>query len=264
MTAKHCECKFPFVGKPISHQDYQELFNPIEYLKFLEASFPSQAWPRHFLQCHHESFQMVPEGVKVLDFGAGPVILSTISAATKASEIVLADFSDANLAALRQWLHGDSQAFDWLPYFRYVVQELEGKGEQETKERQDLVRNVVKDVVHCDINNDPPLDGGYNQMYDVVVCSLVLEGASNSRQEYRSNASHLAKLVKPGGSLFLYSVENKNGFYSFGNRRLPNIHICNECWLSAFTDAGFAKTVIKTAPTTDPNRQYRFLHCRRI
>ena len=70
---------------------------------------------KHTLRCYHEAFQTIPHGVTVLDYGAGPVIMSTISAATKASEIVLSDYTDSNRIALRQWLDGERAAFDWSP-----------------------------------------------------------------------------------------------------------------------------------------------------
>ena len=97
-----------------------------------------------------------------MDYGCGPVIANTISAAAKASSIVLSDFTPNNRKALRQWLNIDSAAFDWSPYFKYVVRDMEGKGEQEVKERQELVCKLVKAVVHCDITQDPPIDPDYN------------------------------------------------------------------------------------------------------
>ena len=80
------------------------------------------------------------------------------------------------------------------------------------KERESKVRQLVKAVVHCDVTKDPPIEQGYDTLYDVVICSLVLEGASSSPEEYKSNFIHLSSLVKPGGSLLLYGVENQVGF----------------------------------------------------
>ena len=150
MAATGCDCRFKdSLGARLS---LQELFKPSEYLKFLEAGFSSQnAWPLHSLQCLHESFQSVPNGVKVLDFGAGPVMLSTISAATKASEIVLADYSEANLASLRQWLQNDLQAFDWSPLRRPGARGArrsgngrEGKTSSATRKRRCPLRHYAR------------------------------------------------------------------------------------------------------------------------
>ena len=101
---------------------------------------------QHTLRCYHETFQTLPNGLKVLDYGSGPVLFAAISAATKASEIVLAEYADKNCEALRQWLNEDSAAFDWSPHFKFVVQELEGKGEAEVKERQEQVCSMY---IHC-------------------------------------------------------------------------------------------------------------------
>ena len=203
---------------------------------------------------------MVPDGVRVLDYGAGPVIVFAISAATKASEIVLADYTEENLGFLRQWLGNDPDAFDWSPYFQYIVQELEGKEEKEVKERQDQVRKLVKAVVHCDITRDPPIEKGYDGLYDVVMCSLVMEGASSTTDEYCSNVARLARLVKPGGSIFYYGVENKTGFYSIGDRNFQNVHVPEELALKAFREAGFDNITLKLGQdATDPNIAFRFI-----
>ena len=58
----------------------------------------------HTLRCYHEAFKELPNGLTVLDYGAGPSILPTISASTKANEIVLSDYADQNCKALQQWL----------------------------------------------------------------------------------------------------------------------------------------------------------------
>ena len=76
--------------------------------------------------------------------------------------------------ALHQWLAGDREAFDWSPYFGYVVKELEGNGEEEVAKRQTLVRNLVKAVVKCDLTQDPPIEPGYEQPYDVVMSSFCI------------------------------------------------------------------------------------------
>ena len=69
----------------------------------------------------------------------------------------------------------------WSPYFSRVVKDLEGKGEREMEERQKLVRSLVKAVVHCDVTQDPPIAGGYDRDYDVVVSSLCAESVAQTR-----------------------------------------------------------------------------------
>ena len=63
----------------------------------------------------HEFYQSYPSTskLKILDIGSGPVIANTISAAPYAAEIVLSEYTEANRAALLQWLNNDPNAFDW-------------------------------------------------------------------------------------------------------------------------------------------------------
>ncbi|CAI8016587.1 Nicotinamide N-methyltransferase [Geodia barretti] len=93
--------------------------------------------------------------LKVLDFGSGPVVQNSISAAAFASEIVFSDISSSNREAIQKWLDGDADAFNWSPHFDYVVQTLEGKGEKEAREREQRMRKLSK-VVFCDALSEHP------------------------------------------------------------------------------------------------------------
>ena len=62
--------------------------------------------------------------MKILDYGCGPSLPNSISAASKASEIVLADYAVSNREHLQKWVDRDSSARDWTPY---IVQTLEGR-----------------------------------------------------------------------------------------------------------------------------------------
>ena len=244
----------------VSSEGYRDAFDSFEYLEQYYRKTTYLDRLRHTLRCYHAAFQTLPSGLKVLDYGSGPVVMNVISAATKASEIVLADYVGKNRKTLQKWLDEDSDAFDWSPEFEFVVRELEKKSEKEVKERQELVRKLAKAVVHCDITQDPPIESGYDQLYDVVVSCLVMEGTARSHDEYVSNASRLGKLVKPGGTIMIYGVENKIGFYMIGGHKFPNVHATAEFAVSAFQEAGFVDiTVEKYSPTDDPNRIYRFI-----
>ena len=258
-------------GFLVSRSDYEEKFDTSAFLRRYEWNI-ANANPagvrreKHMLRCYHNALQSLPSSsdVKVLDYGSGPVILGAISAAKNASEIVLSDYTNQNRSALQQWLDGDSAAFDWSPHFRFVVRNLEGKGEQEVAERQKLVRKLVKAVVHCDITQDPPIERGYDRLYDVVTCSLVLEGASRNIDGYASNASKLGKLVKPGGLILIYGVENKRGYYDIGDRKFPNVYITPEFAVQTFKDAGFYNISLdKLLPSDFPHLYFWFMKCTR-
>ena len=246
----------------VSPKVYNDAFNSRKYLQqyYENSSSKYSERVRHTLKCYHEAFSSLPGNLKVLEFGCGPVMMNVISAATKASEIILSDYTEKNCELLQKWLSEDSDAFDWLPHFQFVVQELEGKDEEEVKKRQDLVRKLVKAVVHCDITQEPPIQSDYDQLYDVVICCLVLEGATHSSEEYAAGISRLGKLVKKGGFLFMYGVENAAGYYTIGDLKLPNVCVSAEFVKKAAEDSGFSEVFIeKLYSHEEQTRIYRFL-----
>ena len=97
----------------------------------------------------HELYSGGASGLRILEIGCGPVIAWQISAAPFASEIVMADLVQSCRDAVQLWLDKSPKAHDWTPFFRYVVQTLEGKGEEEIAKREEQLRNAVKAVIYC-------------------------------------------------------------------------------------------------------------------
>ena len=105
--------------------------------------------------------------MKILDYGCGPY---SISAAPKASEIILADYAEPNREYLKRWLTKDPSAQDWSPYFKYVVQTLEGGSEQDAIKREEMLCSKIRAVAECDIEKEAFIEDAYNksETYDVV------------------------------------------------------------------------------------------------
>ena len=222
----HCEGK-----------DYQNKFDSRLYVKRYDDVRDGPAG--HMLRCFHHAFQTVPDNVKVLDYGAGPSLIPSIAAASKPSEIVLAEYAESNRKVLHEWLDEDPAAYDWTPHFNYVVRDLEGKGGEEVAVRQEKVHNIVKAVVHCDLTQDPIIESSYNVSYDVVASSLVLTAASENYEQFVEFMCRLGKLVKTGGSLLLYTVEAFAHLYEVDNYTFKSLHVTIEEVESAMKIAGF-------------------------
>lgn len=180
---------------------------PNTYLEFYKKI---TAFQRLSMESYHDAFCGLPAGLSVLDYGSGPCLLSTISAAPKAESIILAEYAAENRKCLHQWLANDPLAFNWSQQFNYVVCQLEGKTEEDAAKRQDEVRRHVKAVIECDLTKDPPIEGVYDKMcYDVVMSRFCVCAAANTHEEYRAGIYKLGKLVKPGGTLMLCDAERK-------------------------------------------------------
>ena len=51
--------------------------------------------------------------------GCGPTIHNVMPAAKWFDEIILSDYTPANLEALTKWLNKDKDAADWTQFFKY-------------------------------------------------------------------------------------------------------------------------------------------------
>ncbi len=237
------------VQQPVSTGTvYSDNFEPKAYLDYRFNAVND----RHaqILRHLHEFYLTIPAGVTVLDIGSGPIISYVISAATRASKIVLAEYTEKNREELQFWIDGSPSGHDWGPYFKYVVQNLEGKGPEAALERARQLRQLIKAVIPCDVNKDPPVEGRFTGLYDIVTSSLCLEAACSSAEEYIAAVGRLWKLLKKGGKLVLQCADGSSAthFYMVGTQKFTVLSATPELIRSALDKAGFYDVSITKLP----------------
>ena len=235
-------------------KDYEK-FDPWDYLE--DDYEEVDAFHRHSLKLLHEfykSYGSPPAGLKVLEFGTGPVIMYEISASLYASEIVLSAYTEDNREALQEWLDRDPEAQDWSPFFEGVVRELEGKSKEEVAMREEKLRQVVKAIIPCDIHKNPPIEPAHHGPYDVVFTSQCLECACASLEELSQAVSKLAKLVKPGGKLVMVAMEGTGDtfFYMVGDERFVAFSIREEALKTILKQNGFCDITVECQSRDSP------------
>ena len=104
--------------------------------------------------------------------------------------------------------------------------------------KEEQVQKLVKAVVHCDFAQDPPIDRDYDKLYDVVISSLAMEVVAKNYDEYKLFMCRLGKLVKPGGLLLLYGVEN-NKSYIVGDFTFRDFPVSSEMATTTMKNASF-------------------------
>ena len=198
---------------------------------------------RFFAQKHTLSKGMP---LKVLDYGYGPVLAHDISPAGVKAEIVLAEYGEKCRNALQDWIDGSPSAWDWTPYIKYIVCELEHKDANEVQKRKQDMQKFIKAIVPCDITQDPPIAKGYEGPYDLVMSLLCLESACRTRIEYTAAIKRLATMVKSNENLLLYTtVRNRDdhddtpGYYTIGERKYIDVALPLKFVLSTLTDSEF-------------------------
>ena len=115
-------------------------------------------------------------------------------------------------------------------------------------ERQELVRKLVKAVVHCDLTQDPPIEGGYDQQYDVIVMNLCISTAAQTQEDYRLGVAKLGKLVISGGVLMIYDAERSgsgSGYYYVESAKFCDVSVSSEFVAEAMRDAGFSNISVQ-------------------
>ena len=153
----------------------------------------------------------------MLEFGGGPVIKNLIGAAPFVQEIVFAAYTERERREVELWKDDKQGAHDWSPFFKYVVNKLECKGEAVWQEREALLCSQIKAIIACDITQDYPLETK-QEPFDIVSTSLCLEAACKSYDEYKTAVKKLGSLLKPGGFMIMTAVESET-FYMAGGKR---------------------------------------------
>ena len=208
------------------------------------------------LEMFHKEFSALPGSLKILDYGTGPAIMSLISAARKASEIILAEYSSRNRDALQSWLDKKPSAFNWLPFFQHVVQNLEGMDVLEATSREALVREKAREVVTCDINSSTIITEGFEGPYDVVSSSSCLECSCSSRKAFIENVKKLSALVKPGGHMMLYltgrNMEPESGVYYTGSQKHEVVCVSAPFVADVLRSNGFSDVKSSSCPSDPP------------
>ena len=232
-------------------EDYYDKFNPQDYLR----EYYNVTNHLFGLKELHDFYQSYPSTakLKILDIGSGPSIANTISAAPHAAAIVLSEYTEANRSALLQWLNNTPNAFDWTHVFKHVVVDLEDKTEEEVPIWAKLVRKVVKAVVPCDVNRDPPIPE-YVDQYDIVTDFFCLVSACATTEDYTAALVRLHALLKSGGKIVLYTPEYENTLtpvsYPVGPYNFFDLPLMRDFILKSLEQAGFCE-IKRTAKTRE-------------
>ena len=186
-------------------------YNRFDAASFIRSRFPNPEEKRSqfYLQCFHEFYQQYHTQwdhtvARLLEFGGGPVIVPLISAAPFVSEIVFCEYSESGRKEVQLWKDSDPNAHNWMPYFKYVVNKLEGNVDsQAATVRECTLRSRIQRIAFCDINADEIILGDKvpQEHFDIISTNACIESAVNSPSEYQESLRKLKALLKPGGLL---------------------------------------------------------------
>lgn len=239
-------------------QDWNQ-FDPTAYLDEYYADIGSENLA--LLRFLAETYQDLPEGGVMLDFGGGPTIYPLISAATRVDEIHFSDYLEANLAEVRRWLEAEPDAFDWDPFIRVALEVETGSpaSTADVNERAARIRERVTRLMRCDASRTPPIEGSPGP-YDVVLTNFCAESATSDRWQWQAYMVNIVSALKPGGRLVLSALKGATR-YSVGAESFPAVDIREDDLVELLEDTGFSRKGIevRSIPADRPTRDYEGL-----
>lgn len=184
-----------------------------------------------FLQ---EQGTMFPTAV---DVGCGPCVHNALVLAPHCQAITLAEYVPANRDELRSWW--DGRGHDWSPRGMEILF-IEGGTPPDglaVRQREDLLRSRLRDVVSVNLLRDPPLPGPQSD-FDLVTSFFCSENVAATRDEWPAVFSRLLSLCAPGARVFLVLAHQCDG-YRVGTTNYPTVFLDDSDVRSQLHQHGF-------------------------
>ena len=196
---------------------------------------------------------------RLLEFAGGPVIANLISAVPYVNQITFAAYLESERKEVELWKHGKEGAHDWSSDFKCTLNDVEPRvdrvagsnpktpqGDNTWREREDLLRKRITDIIPCDIFCDNPLLVK-QEPFEVIQTSLCLEVVCATFAEYKDGVRKLVGLLKPGGFLIMF-MEERETFYMVGKKRWDVLYLTLEQVKEALVEAGTTILVAERDP----------------
>ena len=188
--------------------DYNTAVKPDFARRYLDTYFRSiDMDERKICTFLAEEYAKLVGRPEMIDIGCGPCIQHVLSATPYVSSIQLADFLDDNLAELRKWIQSQNSAFDWTHFTEFILQlENVDSSAEAISRRESTLRDKIVNIRHANVLNESVL--GEDNQFGAVGFFYCAEAAANTKPEWQNTITNVARLVEPGGRMFMASCRN--------------------------------------------------------
>ncbi|XP_070553317.1 indolethylamine N-methyltransferase-like [Ptychodera flava] len=174
-------------------------------------------------------------GPRLLEIGGGPTIANAIHACTRFPEIIFSDYSEKCRQAVEKWVKNTPGAVDWSQFIKFVC-DKEGNGNK-WEDRQAMVRQSIREIIHCDIHKSNPLEPKVYEPFDAIMTSYCVECACPDKDSFKEAIKNIVNLLKPGGVLLIFTVLDET-FYLVGEKRFYCLKVDQTFVKTAVVEAG--------------------------
>ena len=170
---------------------------------------------------------------EALEVGSGPTVNHAAPFAPYVDSIYLSDYLDSNLEEIKKWLNQEEGAHNWGTYL--------------DKEQASLLRQKVKELLHCDIFLSDPLS--INKKFPLVTSFYCADSATHSKEAWELAMGNIFNLVAPDG-WFVMSALEKAKSYKVGSLNFHSAEVNERDVKDVFQNLGFKQDsiVIKVVP----------------
>lgn len=163
--------------------------------------------------CYHRFYQTFQKewnnsNAVLLELGGGPCIYDLISAAPYVAEIYHSDYLKSCCDEVLLWRNEGRNAYDWSPYFRYIVNILEDEsGPRAVVEREMKLRRILKSSFTCNVNQSPIVPD-FSKFPNIICTNFCLETSLPSKDKFNAVLKEIFEMLEPKGFLvMLLSLE---------------------------------------------------------
>ncbi len=189
----------------------------------------------------------LPPQSLMLEVGCGPTVHHVLPFVGSVGEIHVADYLDDNLAEIDKWKKGAADACGWRQYAELVLT-LEGRPSAPADARllEAVAQTKVTQLLSCDLTQPQVL--GRDAWYPLVSAFYCTEEVGISLTQWEHVMTNLARLVAPGGRLFLSCLADTD-FYRVGASNYPCARVTARDIERVLPRLGFdmTETVIESA-----------------
>ncbi|KAG8568198.1 hypothetical protein GDO81_013915 [Engystomops pustulosus] len=196
-------------------------------------------------QLHKELSSGHIKGKTLIEFTLGPVLFKLLVCCEYFEEITVLEFNDECSMELKKWLKKHPEAIDWTHVSQFACS-LDGKSNG-WREKNEKVRERVKQVIDCDITADTLVAPGVLPPADCLLCIWGLDVISKDQDDFQKNLEKMAALLKSGGHLLLFGTINAE-LYKVGEHSFHIVNYDEEFLRKALRDCGFVIESLENRP----------------
>ena len=113
---------------------------------------------------------------------------------------------EANREEVLMWRNNDPDAYDWSPYFRHIVQSLEGQASHDAvARRKERLRSVLKDSAPCDFRANIVVPSVKTPV-NIISSNFCMDVCYESLGEYIGGLKKVYDMLVPKGFLVSLST----------------------------------------------------------